>query len=169
MPDHFRCRSHLADAGRRQVLAFREKNTTRGLRMFVEFQSRNLLFAALMALLIVPGCGGGGPREYLVTGSVTFDGLPVEDGEIVFLPANMGTPRAAQIVNGQFQCRLPEGEKQVQITATRESPTPAPDGLPNYESYIPAMYNTQSKLTAEVKANGDNALTFDLQSRPATP
>jgi hypothetical protein len=138
--------------------------------MFVEFQSRNLLFAALMALLIVPGCGSGGPQEYQVTGSVTFDGQPVEDGEIIFFPANgEGVPRAARIENGQFQCRLLEGEKQVQITATRESPEPASDGLPNYESYIPAMYNTESKLTAEVKAKGDNVLTFDLQSRPTGP
>lgn len=138
--------------------------------MFVGFRRRDFWFAALMGLLIVPGCGGGGPREYRVTGTVTFDGQPVEDGEIVFLPANsQGVPRAVKIVDGQFQCRLPEGEKRVEITATRESPTPAPDGLPNYESYIPAMYNTESKLTADVRAVGDNALTFDLQSRPTGP
>jgi hypothetical protein len=134
--------------------------------MFVEFRARWSFLLTLTALLMVSGCGGGGPREYQVTGRVTYDGQPVNEGEIVFLPTNSeGTPRAGRIANGTFQISLPEGTKQVVITATRESATPAPDGLPNYENYIPAAYNTQTTLTAEVRTSGDNTLTFDLQPK----
>ena len=64
---------------------------------------------------------------------------------------------------------MTEGPKRVEITATRESPTPAADGLPNYVSYIPAAYNSQSTLTAEVKPGGDNTFTFDLKSQGTSP
>ena len=80
-----------------------------------------------------------------------------------------GTPQAGQIVNGKFECRVSDGQKRVEITATRESPTPAPDGLPNFVSYIPAAYNSQSTLTAEVKPDGENTFTFDLKSQGASP
>jgi hypothetical protein len=134
--------------------------------MFVRFL-RGFSFSLLaVALPIMAGCGGGGPAEYRVTGRVTLDGQPVEQGEITFLPADMqGTPYAGQISNGSFECRVTEGPKRVEITATRESPTPAADGLPNYVSYIPAAYNSQSTLTAEIKPSGDNTLTFDLKSQ----
>jgi hypothetical protein len=121
----------------------------------------------LSAVGLALGCGGGGPKEYPVTGTVTFDGQPVEQGEIIFFPSDMGKPYASAIVSGKFECRVPVGEHRVEITATRESPTPASDGLPNYESYIPAEYNTESTLTASVADGGDNTFTFELQAPPA--
>lgn len=121
----------------------------------------------LSALGLALGCGGGGPKVFTVTGTVTFDGQPVEQGEIVFFPADIGSPCAGSIAGGKFECRVPAGENRVEITATRESPTPASDGLPNYESYIPAQYNTESTLTASVAAGGENTFTFELQSPPA--
>lgn len=136
--------------------------------MFVEVPRRSLFLLLLIAAPIMAGCGSGGPGEYAVTGTVTFDGQPVEQGEIRFLPADMqGTPYAGQITNGKFECRVTEGQKRVEINATRESATPAPDGLPNFESYIPAAYNSESKLTAEIK--GNDTLTFDLKSEGTSP
>ena len=137
--------------------------------MFLQF-FRGHSFLVVLALLVLAGCGDSGPAEYDVTGSVTLDGQPIEKGEILFLPANLqGTSQAGQIVNGKYECRVSEGSKRVEITATRESPTPAADGLPNYVSYIPAAYNSQSTLTAEVKPDGDNTFTFTLQSQAARP
>ncbi len=132
---------------------------------------RALLFPlASVLLLTLAGCGGDGPRQYQVTGSVTFDGQPIEQGEIRFMPTEAGgTPYAGAIANGKFECKVTEGQKRVEISATREAPTPAPDGLPNYVSYIPEEYNTQSTLTAEVKPGGDNTFTFDLKSQGAKP
>ncbi|NLF73736.1 MAG: hypothetical protein GX575_32275 [Candidatus Anammoximicrobium sp.] len=133
--------------------------------------SRGLLFSLVsVVLLILSGCGGGGPAEYSVTGTVTFDGQPVEKGEIRFLPAEPGgAAYAGAIVNGTFECKVTEGAKRVEISATREDPTPAPDGLPNYVSYIPAVYNTESTLKAEVKSSDGNTFTFDLKSQDAKP
>jgi len=138
--------------------------------MFVGFLRRYCFFLVLAALPIMAGCGGDGPAEYPVTGKVMLDGHPVEQGEIRFLPAGMqGTPCAGQISNGNFECRATEGQKRVEIYATRESATPAPDGLPNYVSYIPAAYNSQSTLTADIKPKGDNTLTFNLKSQTESP
>jgi hypothetical protein len=132
------------------------------------FSCRWLIGLTLLSALAVGlGCGGGGPKEYRVTGTVTLDGQSVEQGEIIFFPSDMGKPYASAIVSGKFECRVPAGEHRVEITATRESPTPASDGLPNYESYIPAEYNTASKLTASVVAGGENTFPFELQAPPA--
>lgn len=138
--------------------------------MFFAF-FRGLLFPLVsIALLTLGGCGSDGPVEYAVTGTVTFDSQPVEKGEIRFISADAGgTPYAGAIENGKFECKVTEGQKRVEITATREAPTPAPDGLPDYVSYIPAEYNAQSTLTAEVKPGGDNTFTFDLKSQGAKP
>lgn len=137
--------------------------------MFIQ-SFRGCSFLVLLGLLSLAGCGDSGPAKYGVTGSVTLDGQPVEQGEIRFLSADaQGTPYAGQIVNGKFDCQVTEGQKRVEITATRESPTPAADGLPNFVSYIPAAYNSQSTLTAEVKPGGDNTYTFDLKSQGTSP
>lgn len=148
---------------------FRGHSAKESWHMFIEFLGRRLFPLMSIALLTLAGCGGG-PREYGVHGTVTFDGQPVEKGEIRFLPA--GTQEAAYggaIENGKFECKVTEGQKRVEITATREAATPAPDGLPDYVSYIPAEYNTQSTLKAEVKPSGDNTFTFDLKSQGAKP
>jgi len=138
--------------------------------MFFQFFRGDPFLVLLMPLLMLAGCGDSGPAKYDVTGSVTLDGQPIEQGEIRFLSADVqGAPETGQIVNGKFACRTTEGQKRVEITATRESPTPAADGLPNYVSYIPAAYNSQSTLTAEVKPDGDNTFTFKLQSQAARP
>jgi hypothetical protein len=130
------------------------------------FERRRLILAICLGVLgFTIGCGSGGPQVYPVKGTVSFDGQPVPEGEIIFFPADMSTPYVGKITNGAFECRLPAGENRVEITATRESPTPAPDGLPNYESYIPSAYNTQSTLTASVTPEGDNAFTFELQAQ----
>ncbi len=138
--------------------------------MFLAFSRSRLFPLVTITVLTLAGCGSGGPQEYRVTGTVTFDGQPVEKGEIRFVPTGtQGPAYGGAIENGKFECKATEGQKRVEITATREAPTPAADGLPDYVSYIPAEYNTQSTLTAEVKPGGDNTLTFDLKSQGAKP
>ena len=51
---------------------------------------RRLRWFALLSIVALGGCGGDGdaPPRYPVMGTVTIDGQPVSNGEIVFLPAD---------------------------------------------------------------------------------
>lgn len=129
-------------------------------------------FAAACVLLSVLaiGCGGGedGPSMYPVSGTVTFDGNPVEDGRVLFRELE-GDRRAfsAPIENGEYELMAEPGRMTVEITASRLIPgkfdtsngTPEPMG----EMYIPAQYNRETTLEAEVKSS-DNDIPFDLKA-----
>lgn len=116
--------------------------------------------------LISSGCGGNGNGQRQVSGTVVFDGQPVENGEIVFHPAGgEGAAQGGPIQDGKFQFQATPGEKRVEITATREAATPAADGLPNYVSYIPAKYNSKSTLNETVQESADNVFTYELSSK----
>jgi len=119
---------------------------------------------AVATAIATVGCGDGtGQRQ--VSGTVMLDGQPIEKGEIALYPASGdGTPQGGPIMDGKFQFQAAPGEKRVEITATREAATPAPDGLPNYVSYIPAKYNRQSTLTETVQDSGANVFVFELTS-----
>ncbi len=62
------------------------------------------LSAALLPLLLA-GCGGG-PVNYQVSGTVTYDGKPVPVGEVVFEPdtskGNNGPGSVADIKDGKY-------------------------------------------------------------------
>jgi hypothetical protein len=123
---------------------------------------------AALASLALAGCGG---REtFDVTGKVTFDGVAVEKGEISFIPTD--GPAAADggvIENGTFAFAAKPGTKRVEIRASRPLP-PEKQTNPEmglmYDDYIPAMYNRESTLTAEVSADGERTYSFDLKSKP---
>ncbi len=119
-----------------------------------------LLFL-LTALLL--GCG---PRWQVtaVSGTVTLDGKPLEDGKISFRSTTTSTPpQIGNITAGQFACQVTTGPQRVEISATRTIPGAASTGI-GEANYIPPRYNTQSTLTVEVTASGPNSFTFDLKS-----
>ncbi len=125
---------------------------------------------SFIGCLLLMGCGGGptGPTLHKVSGSVTFDGAPVEDGRIEFRRAE-GDKRAysGEIKGGSYSLQCEAGKVTVAITASRIIPgkfdTSNPDDPPQPvgEMYIPAKYNEKSTLTAEVKA-GSNDIPFAL-------
>lgn len=125
----------------------------------------------ILAVLFV-GCGGGqtGPVRYPVTGTVTFDGNPLPDGDVQFIPADgKGPTDAGKIVAGKFSLETTAGKKKVSIQATREDPkNMVPSGIdpgkmePAREDYIPAKYNTATELTADVPKGGSSSLDFKL-------
>ena len=116
---------------------------------------------------VVAGCGAGiedAPSLYQVSGKVTFNGAPIVEGDIVFIPTTgEGRSDGGNISNGVFAFEATGGSKRVEISATREDGI-APDGLPNYVSDIPAKYNTESELEADVTADRENTFTFELKS-----
>lgn len=118
-----------------------------------------------LAALLLAGCSSG-PRMCPVSGTVTFDGKPLDDGHIYFFPLDPNIASdAGKIEAGQFAFEAREGKVRVEIRASREVPGKrSPMGNIRKEEYIPARYNRESTLAAEVKANGDNAFTFELSS-----
>lgn len=118
----------------------------------------------VLALLVVAGCGPTGPARSMVTGTVTLDGQPVEQGQILFMPSDgQGVSDALPIAAGKFEGEVAPGSKRVEITATKEIPPAEAGGMPDYVSIIPKEYNTETTLTADVE-NGGAPLAFDLKS-----
>lgn len=117
------------------------------------------------AVSISGGCGGGVAR-YDVSGTVTYDGQPVERGEISLVPDDPAqAPEGGTIESGRFRLQATAGPKTVQIRGSRPLPPERQDnpqmGL-LYEDYIPARYNRESTLKAEVAPRGPNVFTFEL-------
>jgi hypothetical protein len=122
---------------------------------------------AAVAVLAAAGCSNQ-PKLYPVSGTVTFDGQPVETGDILFISAagDRG-PDAAKIADGKYTVQTTAGTKRVEVSASRIRPGGAKGagGEPVPEEYIPARYNIESQLTAEVKAEGSNTFDFALRSQ----
>lgn len=126
----------------------------------------------LAAMLIIGGCGGSDGRQ-AIEGVVTFDGKPLENGQITFVPqSGTGGPTAgAQIVDGKFAISAAggpfAGKFRVEITASRPSSQKVADRftgklVDSFEQFIPRKYNVESQLEAVVKAEGSNRVEFAL-------
>ncbi len=136
--------------------------------------------AALLTLTLV-GCGASDdlPREKL-SGTINLDGKPLANGFITFLPASAeaatqgggaiqdgaySIPRDQGLVPGSYKVLITssEGGSETKIDDTNQMPGMAP--VPAKEA-IPAQYNAESTLTADVKAGGENVFDFPLTRSP---
>ena len=126
--------------------------------------------AALLGALLLLGCDGK-PSTYPVSGTVTFDGDPLPDGDILFVDAdNKVGPDAGKIKDGKFECKAKAGKKNVQIRATRlEKPKGGATGAMGETElpvdYIPEKYNIKTELQADVTSGGPNKYEFKLLSK----
>ena len=132
---------------------------------------RHAFGAAVLTAVLLAGCGGSSST---VSGEVTYDGTPVENGTITFLPAaREGTPAAGPITDGHYTVSgLPPGRRIVQITAvkklqfakSREEARFKKGGAANRADIIPPNAEGNN-APVEVKA-GDQVLNFALK-KPA--
>lgn len=152
---------------------------TRRVRERCEVHGRHTACAAYIGLfavaLLAGGCGGTGGRQ-AIEGAVTFDGKPLEKGQITFVPqtGTAGPTAGAEINGGKFAI-LPAGgpfagKFRVEITASRPGSQKVTDRFTGklvdaYEQYIPKRYNTESQLDADVKAGAANRFEFALKSQ----
>lgn len=143
--------------------------------LFVRADSRRIacFLWPTVGLAFLAGCGM--EQRLPVSGSVQFEGEPVEVGQITFQASSQysGDIRACDIFNGRFELAeaegLPPGVYRVQITAVRERDGDAhavglaglPPELP--EQYIPAKYNDQTTLEVEVTPDTPNHFEFELE------
>lgn len=133
-----------------------------------------LVVAAALALVSTVGCGRGSSLEKIpVSGRVLFDGQPVPNGEIRFFPIDgtVGPVSGAPILDGAYVADsrggVPAGKHRVEIRGYRAanrqlSGDAAVEGGPA-EQYLPARFNSQSELTANVDDDHDEH-NFDLTS-----
>jgi hypothetical protein len=143
--------------------------------------------AVAAILLTLWGCGGGDrlPRQ-AVSGKVTLDGQPLDSAQITFTPTGTGgasTSGAAQVSGGTFS--IPRGEglipgnyrvsisvsKEVAVKPSGKTETDSVTGevIPPRTSALmetlPARYNAQSELKADVTQGGPNEFTFPVTSK----
>jgi hypothetical protein len=119
-----------------------------------------LLVAALAACVTSAGCGG--PTAPSLKGKVTLDGAPVTSGNIMFLPEDSEDRKAAAaIADGNYTIPAEEGLKpgKYRVEVSWRKPTgrkmPSADpgiAMDETKEVIPAKYNTESTLTAELSA-----------------
>ena len=124
---------------------------------------RSLVIAAMFCS---SGCGPSVPPTYPVSGTITYDGKPVTDGDILFVPLDRSLgPDAGKIDGGKYTLQAKAGKCRVEITALDIGPdTPIIQGSPVASNYIPARYNSKTELIVEVSADGNNVFDFPLES-----
>lgn len=136
-------------------------------------------FALAFALvsLAVASCGPSGPKRYAVTGVVKYKGQPIPNGTITFTPEDPALKSAggAAVKDGRFEvpqaAGLYAGKYRVSVNypdPKRTPPTPKEGEAPGESGrevadLLPAKYNRETELRAEVTADGPNDLTFDLK------
>jgi hypothetical protein len=131
--------------------------------------ARSIALLSAIAFLI-PGCGEPeGPKMVTVSGHVTFDGRPVNEGTVMFL--HTATQDAQQAVlgpDGEFEISVREGQHKVAVEPIVIE-TPASATSPGNSDYkkvanIPGRYRSAetSGFTADVKEPAE----FDFDMKP---
>ena len=143
--------------------------------------SRSTFSALTLCALTLTGCFGSskeGLERAAVSGTVSFDGKPLSEGSIQFIPdldakgqRVHGKAVQAIITNGVYSLTNDQGPvvgaNKIMVNATRKTGKFQNfDGVKTeiMQQYIPAKYNADSTLRYEVKA-GENTADFSLQAR----
>jgi hypothetical protein len=138
------------------------------------------LVCAVACLAFAIGCESkteDGRRE--VTGSVTFNNQPVEEGQIVFEPESTGPLATGQIKAGKYEIdpkfgpaagpyrvRI-EGYRKKKVANMPPHPYAGDSAEPGVvaEQYLPAEYNARTTLRVEIASDGENVHDFALKAR----
>ncbi len=126
------------------------------------------------------GCGGGGPPSgrLPISGEVTLDGQPLDQGAIQFEPTDKTSKLNAGgvIANGKYKIGseqgLPPGKYKVSITSVAKDTRSAQDIMNNPGELpaerIAAKFNTASAEVVEV-VGGGKSNEFNFKTESAKP
>ena len=138
------------------------------------FSFNGLGCIALLVIVLVSGCQrppADQPELGIVTGTITLEGQPLNGANVLFQPASGRPSIAATDEKGHYslsyKLRVPGakiGQHQVQVTTYRPNRDPQDASSPEVPESLPARYNSQSELTADVKP-GQNEISFDLKKK----
>lgn len=127
-----------------------------------------LLVGLLSFLVSAAGCGGASdaPERVLVTGAVTLDGQPVEQGRITFIDADLKRdPDQVEIKQGKYEVQATLGKRRVEINVAKPSATlKDQEGTVELEEVVAPQFNRESTLTAEISAE-NTVHDFKVESR----
>jgi hypothetical protein len=115
--------------------------------------------AILFALLAFSGCSSKPSYDSAhLTGMVTIDGQPVQEGKLSFMPTGSarGPVVGGPIVAGRYDCpHVPLGDSRVQIYAlkpTGKSTVVMGATIPEMQNIVPE----KDRTGIEIKVTGDN-------------
>ena len=127
----------------------------------------------LLLFLGLTGCESGDGR-FSIQGNVQFDGTPVEEGKILFLPSDETLSQAvSEISSGSYSIGessgVFEGNYKVQIYAYRGTgeiidlgPLYGNEKREKREQFLPEKFNLNSELTVSISQEKHN-YDFDLK------
>jgi hypothetical protein len=127
----------------------------------------------LNLMVFVAGCArDDGLSRVVISGAVTYDGKPVEKGQIRFLPTpgTSGPATIDPIDGGRYTTEntggVPVGSHRVEITGydpVEYANAPTGPGSPPVRQRLPEKYNRKSELTVTLDADSDSKpLDFNL-------
>jgi hypothetical protein len=120
---------------------------------------------AVVLMPLVLGCGGG---ETSITGTVTVDGHPLQDGYITFFPTQGGKNTCgAQVIDGKYQIeQIPPGPRRVVISGTPEATAATSAAGPPTLRFLPSANYVAPRAVGNQKVveieSGTRTLNFDL-------
>jgi hypothetical protein len=135
----------------------------------------NVFLLLACSFVLASGCSKSSSRLG-IEGEVTFDGAPLPDGKINFtpMPGTSSPTAGATITNGEFKVNSAKGVrpgqfrveiKAIRLTGKRTKDDLSGEAIEQQAQYIPAKYNENSELIAEIKADENNRLKFALSGK----
>jgi hypothetical protein len=128
-------------------------------------QIRTALLIVFTGLVLTSfGCGSSDSNMVSVSGAATWDGQPIEKGDIIFQDNDPSVvPDAGKIVDGKYTANVKPGEKTILVYATKASGEVDPAmGMAPQLQYIPAKYNDDTELSVTIPSGKEFAHDLNL-------
>ena len=127
----------------------------------------------LVVVWTLCGCGASGPEKVDIAGTLTYQGKPVNDGAVMFLPAEGSSVpiHPVQVVGGKFEASgengLIVGKYRVQFHSYEKvfGGDNEGDSVPGMElnkELLPEKYHQRSTEVFEAKS-GSDPVTLDYK------
>jgi hypothetical protein len=154
--------------------------------------NRPLGFFLTLVLATLVGCGAGAPKYASVKGTVTYNGKPIEKGQITFALPGL-PPSTMDIDDGKFNGQAMVGENKVAVSMMKRVANPPKqpkeaeimrkgyaerakasggreDGGsgeydPSIVEVIPPEWGMQGKQTRVVEAGSTNEFEFNIKGK----
>lgn len=123
---------------------------------------------SIVGLLLLCGCSGPeGPEMVDISGKVTYQGEPIKEGAIKFVPKNAADARVTpvEIVNGAYSATgdrgLAVGSYTVQFSSTEDDLAGSADPAQEGGDIDPSMVRKKELLPEEHTTNSAEELTVE--------